>query len=216
MKPDTRYIDREAIEGMPEHAKIEGVTGFILAGGASSRMGGNKALLEVDGSAMITRTYRTLTTLFHEVGIVTNSPLEYDFLLCRKVPDIYPGCGSIAGLHSALAHSSTVHTFITACDMPFLDPAIIRSLCDMCTCGYDAVIPYSERGHEPLHALYASTCRDLFENAIRQGERKIQNVLDRMNIRKVAFDEVRRLGGQAASFMNVNTPEEYEYIRTVK
>ena len=141
----TIYSHPEAIEECSEHAKIEGVTGIILAGGSSSRMGRNKALLEVDGSPIITRTYRTLASLFHEVIVVTNSPLDYDFLPCRKVPDIYPGCGSIAGLHSALAHSSTPHTFVTACDLPFLDPAIIRYLCDIRNEGfdYDAVVPLS-------------------------------------------------------------------------
>ncbi len=212
----TVYSHPEAIEEFSEHDKIEGVTGFILAGGASSRMGRNKALLEVDGTPIITRAYRTLARLFHEVVIVTNSPLEYDFLPCRKVPDIYPGYGAIAGLHSALAHSSSAHSFITACDLPFLDPAIIRHLCDIRTEGCDAVVPLSEGGQEPLHAVYSSACKDIIENAIRNGERKILDILGRMNIREVTYDELQRFGDQAASFLNVNTPEEYEVIRTVK
>ena len=196
------------------HDKIIGVTGFILAGGSSSRMGRNKALLEVDGTPIITRIYRTLASLFHEVVVVTNSPLDYDFLPCRKVPDIYPGYGSIAGLHSALTHSGTPHSFVTACDLPFLDPTIIRYLCDICTGGgYDAVIPLSNGGQEPLQAVYASACKGVFENAIQQGERKILDILGRMNIRQVTYDEVRSVGGQANSFLNVNTPEEYNGIR---
>ncbi len=209
----TVYSHPEVIEDGSEHAKIEGVTGFILAGGASRRMGRNKAVLEVDGTPIITRTYRTLASLFHEVIVVTNSPQDYDFLPCRKVPDIYPDYGSIAGLHSALAHSSTAYSFVTACDMPFLDPAVIRHLCEIRMVGYDAVIPYSEGGQEPLHAVYSSACKDVFENAIQKGERKILDILSRMNIRHVPYDEVRRVGGQAASFLNVNTPEEYEGIK---
>src|SRR5450759_2906316 len=173
----TVYSHPEAIEECSERAKIEGVTGFILAGGSSIRMGRNKALLEVDGTPIITRTYRTLAGLFHEVIIVTNSPHDYDFLPCRKVPDIYPDCGSIAGLHSALAHSSTAHSFVTACDMPFLDPAIIRHICDIQKGGYTAVIPFSEGGQEPLHAIYSSESKDVFEDAIQKGERKILDVL---------------------------------------
>jgi molybdopterin-guanine dinucleotide biosynthesis protein A len=218
MKSDIQklYSHPKAIEEFSEHDKIEGITGVILAGGSSSRMGRNKALLEVDGSPIITRTYRTLASLFHEVIVVTNSPLDYDFLPCRKVPDIYPGCGSIAGLHSALAHSSTAHTFVTACDLPFLDPVIIRYLCDIRTEGYYAVVPISEGGQEPLHALYSSACKDVFENAIQQGERKILDILGRMNIRQVTDDELQRVGGQTKTFLNVNTPEEYEGIRTVR
>jgi FdhD protein len=209
----TVYSHPEAIEDGSEYDKIDGVTGFILAGGASRRMGRNKAVLEVDGTPIITRTYRSLASLFHEVIVVTNSPHDYDFLPCRKVPDIYPDYGSIAGLHSALAHSSTAYSFVTACDMPFLDPAVIRHLCEIRMEGYDAVIPYSEGGQEPLHAVYSSTCKDVFENAIRKGERKILDILGRMNIRHVPYDEVRRVGGQAKSFLNVNTPAEYEGIK---
>ncbi len=207
------YSHPEGIEAFSEQPKIEGVTGVILAGGASSRMGRNKALLEVDGTPMITRTYRTLAGLFHEVVIVTNSPLDYDFIPCRKVPDIYPGFGSIAGLHSALTHSSTAHTFVTACDLPFLEPAIIRHLCDMRIGDYDTVVPLSKGGLEPLHAVYASACKDVFENAILQGERKIIDVLGRMNIRQATAEEVQSVGGRTTSFFNVNTPEEYEGIK---
>ena len=220
MKPDIQklYSYPEVIEECSEHAKIEGVTGIILAGGSSSRMGRNKALLEVDGIPIITRTYRTLASLFHEVIVVTNSPQDYVFLPCRKVPDIFPGCGSIAGLHSALAHSSTSHTFVTACDLPFLDPAIIRYLCDIRNEGYDydAVVPLSVGGQEPLHAVYSSSCKDVFENAIQKCERKILDILGRMNIRLVTNVELQSAGGQTKSFLNVNTPEEYERIRTLR
>jgi FdhD protein len=211
----TIYSHPEAIEAFSGNDKIEGVTGVILAGGASSRMGRNKALLEVDGSPIIARTYQTLARLFHEVIVVTNSPQDYDFLPCRKVPDIFLGYGSIAGLHSALAHSSTSHSFVAACDMPFLDATIIRHLCDTQKEGYDAVIPFSEGGQEPLHAVYSSACTDVFENAIQNGERKILDILNRVNIRQIPYEEVRRIGGQTTSFLNVNTPEEYERARIV-
>lgn len=212
----TVYSHPEAIEEFSEQPKIEGVTGVILAGGSSSRMGRNKALLEVDGTPIITRIYRTLAGLFHEVIVVTNSPLDYDFLPCRKVPDIYPGCGSIAGLHSALAHSTSAHTFVTACDMPFLDPDIIHYLCAARQGECDAVVPFSEGGQEPLHALYSAACSDIFENAIRQGERKILDIIGSMDVRLVSYEELQGAGGHGSSFLNVNTPEEYERLRTVR
>lgn len=212
----TVYSHPEAIEEYSEQVKIEGVTGVILAGGSSSRMGRNKALLEVEGTPIITRIYRTLASLFHEVIVVTNSPQDYDFLPCRKVPDIFPGCGSIAGLQSGLAHSSTAYSFVTACDMPFLDPVIIRHLCGINKEGFDAVVPLSDGGLEPLHALYSTACKDIFEVAILEGERKIVDILGRMNIRQVNQDELQGVGGQTRLFLNVNTPEEFEGIRSVK
>lgn len=210
----TVYSHPEIIEEFPESAKIEGITGVILAGGASRRMGSNKALLEVDGNSIISRTYRTLAGMFHEVLIVTNSPHDYDFLPCRKVPDIYANVGSIAGLHSALAHSDTAHTFVTACDMPFLDQSIIGYLCRLQQKeGFEATIPYSEGGQEPLHGVYSAGCKDIFESAIQNGERKVVDIIKKIKIRNVTYDEVQSIGGQSVSFLNVNTPEEYEGIK---
>jgi molybdopterin-guanine dinucleotide biosynthesis protein A len=175
-------------------------------------MGTNKALLKVDGTPIINRCYQILARLFHEVIIVTNTPEEYAFLPCRKVPDIFPGIGSIAGLHSALAHSSTERTFVTACDMPFVEPAAIRYLCDLQQGRYDAVIPFSAGGQEPLHAVYATQCKAVFENAIQDNERKILDILARMNTRLVTWDEIQLVNGSVKSFLNVNTPEEYSAI----
>lgn len=206
------YCHPEGIEAPVLSGKIDGVSGVILAGGSSKRMGKNKALIEVDGIPIITRTYRTLSALFNDVIIVTNTPQDYDFIPCRKVPDIYPGIGSIAGLHSALAHSTTERTFVTACDMPFLDPLVVRYLCELQRDEYDAVIPFSEGGQEPLHAVYSSKCRDVLENAINRGERKILDILPRMNARLVTWEEMKAVGGSAVSFLNLNTPEEYRLI----
>jgi FdhD protein len=208
----TVYCHPERIEPHPGETMIEGVTAAILAGGSSSRMGTNKALLKVDGVPIITRSYQILAHLFHEVIIVTNTPEEYAFLPCRKVPDIFPGIGSIAGLHSALTHSSTERTFVTACDMPFVEPAAIRYLCDLQQGRYDAVIPYSAGGQEPLHAVYSAQCKAVFENAIQDNERKILDILARMNTRLVTWEEIQLVNGSVKSFLNVNTPEEYSAI----
>jgi FdhD protein len=208
----TVYCHPERIEPWPDEDKIEGVTAAILAGGASSRMGTNKALLMVDGAPIITRTYQKLARLFHEVIIVTNRPDDYTFLPCRKVPDIFPGVGSIAGLHSALAHSTTERTFVTACDMPFVDTTVIRYLCELQQSGFDAVIPFSAGGQEPLHAVYSAQCRDIFEAAIQGKERKILDILARMNTRLVSWEEIQGICISSRSFLNVNTPEEYGAI----
>ena len=208
----TVYCHPERIEPYPDETKIAGVTAAILAGGASSRMGTNKALLMVDGAAIIKRTYQILARLFREVIIVTNTPEEYAFLPCRKVPDIFPGVGSIAGLHSALAHSSDERTFVTACDMPFVETATIRYLCELQQSGFDAVIPFSSGGQEPLHAVYAAKCTEVFEKAIQGNERKILDILARMNTRLVTWEEIQGISASSRSFLNVNTPEEYGAI----
>lgn len=208
----TVYSHPEWIEPYPDDTKIAGVTAAILAGGTSRRMGTNKALLKIDNMPIITRCYQTLARLFREVIIVTNTPEEYAFLPCRKVPDIFPEIGSIAGLHSALVHSKTERTFVTACDMPFIEPATIRYLCELQQSEYDAVIPFSAGGQEPLHAVYSDKCGVIFENAILGNERKILDILPRMHTRQVTWDEIERLSGSERSFLNVNTPEEYNAL----
>jgi len=208
----TVYSHPERIEPFGGEAKIEGVTAAILAGGASSRMGTNKALLLVDGVPIITRTYQILARLFREVIIVTNMPEEYAFIPCRKVPDIHPGYGSIAGLQSALAHSTFSRTFVTACDMPYLNPGLIRLLCTVDETA-DAVVPLNSEGlREPLHAVYARSSLPAIDTAIAANDRSILHILDHVQTRLVGQDETGNTAGDSTAFMNVNTMDEYERV----
>lgn len=205
----TVYSHPERIEPYPDCAKIAGVSAAILAGGASRRMGTNKALLKVDGDPIIARVYQTLAGLFHEVYIVTNTPEEYDFLPCRKVPDIFPGIGAIAGLHAAIVHSSSERTFVVACDMPNLDPEFITRLCAI-DASAEAVVPLNRDSlREPLHAIYARGILPTIKSIIEAGDKSILIVLDRVNTRVVEQDEI----GGTESFQNVNTPEEYQRLK---
>ena len=106
-------------------AVIPNVTGVILAGGQSSRMGSNKALLPFQGGRFIEAIHRQFSELFPEVLLVTNNPEQYTFLPCSKVADIYPGLGALAGLHSGLYHAANPHIFAAACDMPWLNSSLI-------------------------------------------------------------------------------------------
>lgn len=208
----TVYCHPELIEQYSDSGKIQGVTAAILAGGASSRMGTNKALLKVDDEPIISISYKTLAKLFREVIIVTNTPEEYDFLPCRKVPDIFPDIGSISGLHSALSHSTTERTFVIACDMPFIDPAVIRHLCEMQLNGYDAITPLTPEGQEPLHAVYSSDCKTIFETAIRNNQLKIIDILSHMKTKLIPWDTFQNRHASQTPFLNINTPKEYEAV----
>src|SRR5690242_9357236 len=136
------------MEEQQASGKIPGITAVILAGGRSSRMGSNKALLPYRGGRFIEAIHRQLQDLFDEVLLVTNTPEQYAFLPCRKVPDIFPGLGALAGLHAGLHHAATPHIFAVACDMPYLNDTLIRKLAQMPT-EADVVIPEGENGPEP-------------------------------------------------------------------
>jgi molybdopterin-guanine dinucleotide biosynthesis protein A len=96
--------------------------------------------------------------------------------------------------------------------MPFIDSSAIRYICELQQSGYDAVIPFSGGGQEPLHALYSAKCKDIFENAIHRNERKILDILTQINTRMVSWDEMQGISGSVDSFLNINTPEEYAAI----
>lgn len=205
----TVYSHPELVEPYPDNNKIEGVTGVILAGGSSRRMGTNKALLKMCDTPLIEGVYRTLAALFHEVIIVTNTPEDYAFIPCRKVTDIYPDTGAIAGLHAGLAASRTERVFVAACDMPFLKPDLIRQLCG-CTEEVDAVVPVNGEGlREPLHAVYKRSVLETARQVIEQGEKSILVVLDRIRTRLITPEAVCSITAAEESFRNVNTPEEY-------
>ncbi|ACM18524.1 bis-(molybdopterin)-oxotungsten bis-guanylyltransferase, putative [Geotalea daltonii FRC-32] len=196
--------------------KITGMTGVILAGGKSSRMGyHNKALLLHRGGRMIEGIYRTLAELFTEVIIVTNTPQHYQFLPCRKVSDIFPGKGVTAGIHAALSQCNEEAVFTVACDMPHLNPQLIRHLAQQYQ-DVDVVIPRSDGGYEPLHAIYGMGCLPALEELLDKGEQRVISVLPKVRVKEVEAAEVARFDPGFCSFANINTPDDYYRLRNAE
>ncbi|HZV80979.1 MAG TPA: formate dehydrogenase accessory sulfurtransferase FdhD [Geobacteraceae bacterium] len=191
--------------------KISGVTGVILAGGKSTRMGSNKALLAFRGRPLIETVYRTMAELFAEVVVVTNTPEEYAFLPCPKIPDVFIGGGSMAGIHAGLSWSSNPRVFVVACDMPFLDGGVIRGLAGLL--GDESVlVPETDGGLEPLHAFYAKGALQALEEVLTADRKKIIDLLLDMGARVVPAEQVAQLSPGFDSFRNINSPEEYSRL----
>ncbi|MDA8123122.1 MAG: formate dehydrogenase accessory sulfurtransferase FdhD [Deltaproteobacteria bacterium] len=195
-----------------EKEKIAGITCVILAGGSSSRMGSNKALLPYQDGRFIEAIHRRMAGLFQEVLVVTNTPEAFDFLPCRKVTDVIPGMGALSGIHSGLRHCETPRVFAVACDMPYLNPALIRHLASLSE-GNDVVVPESEKGLEPLHAVYGRTALPFMEEALQAGKGRIVSFFDKVRVRKVGREEVARFDPSFQSFRNINTPDDYFHFR---
>ena len=183
------------------------ITGIILAGGKNLRMGKNKAFLEVNGERIIDRTKNLFLELFDEVLLVTNSFLDYLDLNLRMVADLYVGKGALGGVHTGLFHASHSHAFVAACDMPFLNKELIRHLIDLSP-GYDIVIPKTQDGWQPLHAVYSKKCLPFMEELIQEDNLKIIDFFHRVKKKEVPTDEILPLDPSLASFLNINTPEE--------
>jgi molybdopterin-guanine dinucleotide biosynthesis protein A len=194
---------------------IPGVTGVILAGGRSSRMQSNKALLPYKGGLFIEAIYRQMSELFDEVILVTNTPDEYAFLPCRKVSDLHPGMGALAGLHSGLHHSATPHIFAVACDMPCLNSALIRRLAALKDRA-DVIVPEGAEGLEPLHALYGKGCQDAMDASLKAGNRRIVSFFSAAKVSVFSRAEVMAFDPSLDSFRNINTPADYFKLRGVE
>lgn len=192
--------------------RINDVTAVILAGGRSSRMQSNKALLPYRGGRFIEAIYRLLSSLFVEVILVTNNPEHYEFLPCKKIPDIYEGMGVLAGIHSGLYHSSSPTIFAVACDMPYLMESLIRHMASRADAG-GVLIPESPSGFEPLHALYGKGCLAAIEATLQSGHRRIVSFFDQANVSTLNVEQVAYFDPSFASFININTPRDYYDLR---
>lgn len=195
--------------------KKNDVTGVILAGGKSSRMGRNKAFLEVGGNRIINKTVSLFKSIFEEILLVTNTPEEYSDLDLRIVTDIYPGKGSLGGIYTGLFYSGCDYSFVASCDMPFLRKDLIEFLLSLKD-GYDVIVPRLKDGYEPLHAVYSRKCLKPMGNMIKKNDLRIIGFYPEVKVRDVTEDELAAFISEPSPFINVNTPEEYEAVINAK
>ncbi len=188
----------------PPRAAIAGV---ILAGGTSSRFGSNKALADYQGEPLITRAATILASLFDELLLVTNTPEVYRFLGWPMVGDLYRNAGPLAGLHAALATITAERAMVVACDMPNLDAALIRFLCDQGT-EWDVVLPRLANGREPVHAVYSKRCLPVIERHLAMEQRKLWRLFADLKVREVGEEELLAVVPDLSPFHNINRPED--------
>jgi len=195
---------------MPMVQKETDVTGVILVGGKSRRMGMDKAFLEVEGTPLFERLLAVFREIFARTVLVGGQAERFARYGLTCHPDIHPG-SALGGLYTALVHADTPYIFVSACDLPFPSNAVARRLVALRK-GYDAVVARGDVGFEPLFALYATRCRDKVRLFLESGNLCIFDLYPGMNIRVVPMAELARLDGGERAFVNVNTPEEFRRI----
>jgi molybdopterin-guanine dinucleotide biosynthesis protein A len=188
------------------------ITGIILSGGKSARMGQDKAFLNVDGVPMIQRILALFTQLFRESLIITNDPAPYLDLETKTFKDLFPNHGALGGLYTGLFFSSFHYSFCVACDMPFLKETLIEYLLGRID-SYNAIVPRTADGLQPLHALYSKDCLEPIARTVREGKSKIIDFYPLVKIRVVEENEFLFLDPLKESFTNINTVEELDQIR---
>lgn len=205
-----------------EAAKRYGnVSAFVLSGGASSRMGKAKGLLEFGGQPLILRTVRTLESLVAEVTVV-GSPEKYAVLGLRVIEDQgFSGSigsdkllGPLAGIATALAAARTDWNLILACDLPYLTGAWLDWLLARgMVSDAQILMPRTVRGLEPLAALYRRECAEPIIAALHRGIRKVTDAVEQFRIGFVTERDWRHIDPDGRVLRNVNYPEDYEEAR---
>jgi molybdopterin-guanine dinucleotide biosynthesis protein A len=192
------------------------VTGVLLAGGKSRRMGEDKRYLVVGEQTLLERGLAVLRSIFQEVLVVIaqdSPPLDVD---ARVVRDLVPDCSSLGGLYTGLKQAITPYIFVVACDMPFLDPGVIAQFTSRIATVDIVMAKLAARLH-PMHALYGKRCLPIVEQMIQARQLKIQEMVSYASLRVLYVTEADLLtiDPSGRSFQNVNTPADLEVARSL-
>lgn len=196
------------------------MTSIVLAGGRGVRLGQDKLWETIGDRAMIQRVIDPLTSLSDEILVVIAQGQAEPALpaVAKVVVDLYPGGGTLGGIYTGLVASSSSHSLVVACDMPFLNPSLLRYLVQISP-GTDIVIPKVGEKLQPLHAIYSKECLDTLRQQVEQGKRRVSDFVELMKIkykvRHVEEAEIDKFDPGHLSFFNVNTPADLERARAL-
>jgi molybdopterin-guanine dinucleotide biosynthesis protein A len=170
-------------------------------------MGQNKALIEIDGTPIIRRTYDLFRGLFQEIIIVTSQKEAFIGFDSRIFEDLIPDKGALGGLYTGIFFSSFQYSFCVACDMPFIKKSLVQYLLDNMN-GEDVIIPRTKDGLQPLHAIYSKNCLAPIKRIIEEGKYRIMDFYKLVKVRVIDERDFLSLDPLRESFINVNTLEE--------
>ncbi|MFA9391470.1 MAG: molybdenum cofactor guanylyltransferase [Prolixibacteraceae bacterium] len=180
------------------------ITGVVMAGGKSSRMGIDKGLMDFKGKPMVQYAIDLLSGIFESVVISSNNHAYEKFGL-KLIPDIHVNCGPIGGLHAVLSTLPTKYAFILGCDMPFVNNKVIELLVE--SLNYELlVVPEVDGNFEPLCALYNASLFGELGKRIQLGNFKMHHFIRSTNPKiQVKFER--------KFFININTPSDLKQGR---
>ena len=187
----------------------ENGSAIILAGGKSSRMGRPKALLEFDGAPLIFHLARRLKDLFDEIVVVAAPEQELPELPAMVVRDEVAHQGPVGGIYYGLKAAEKEICFVTSCDVAFLNPSLISYFLRQIV-NYDVVVPYWEERLQPLHAVYQRSVLPLLKEQLARAELRPIYLYDKVRTLRIGEDEIRSFDPEGLSFLNMNTPSDYE------
>jgi molybdopterin-guanine dinucleotide biosynthesis protein A len=183
---------------------------FILAGGVSSRMKRDKALLEVGGEPLLVRTARLLESVVGAPSVI-GDPATYKSLALPVIADDWPGAGPLGGIATALRASTGSWNLVVACDLPYLTAEFLRFLLARAVASTaDAVLPMNTRGAEPLCAMYHKRGEPAIRAALESGIRKVTDGLQNLRVETIPLAEWKAFDSEGLLFKNMNLPQDYQ------
>ena len=188
------------------------VSGFVLAGGKSTRMGQDKAALTLNGRTLLEHALAALRTVCRDVAVL--GTYERYGSLAPVYEDIHPGCGPLGGIHAALSNSQTAFNLVIAVDTPFLVPDFLSYLAERALeSGMVVTTPEIDDYTQPLCTVYSLDFLPIAERAIRSGSYKITPLFPRGKTLVIKESELKRFAFGAEMFENLNTPEDMDRAR---
>jgi molybdenum cofactor guanylyltransferase len=187
------------------------ITGVILVGGKSRRMGRDKAFLQIAGKPFFERVLGVFTESFDRLVLVGDRAERFARFGLPVLPDIYPG-SALGGLYTGLRHAETEYIFVSSCDLPFPNRDILFFLCSLRD-GFDAVVPNTAQGFELLFAVYAKSCLGPMRSLLESGNMRVCDFYPQVRVRYLQGEGLAHLDRDGISFVNINSPEEFDTIR---
>lgn len=187
----------------------------VLAGGRSKRMGRDKAFLEVGGRPVIERVLARVKPLTDDLFISTNSPEKYKRFGLPMVVDVYPHKAALGGIYSVIEASRSDHVLVVACDMPFLNVDLLQYLIELAPTA-DVVAPLIDSPQpETLHTVYSKNCLPAIKPRLLADKLRIVGFFEDVSVRYVGREEVARFDPHFYSFINMNTPEDWQKVQAI-
>lgn len=188
------------------------VTGVVLAGGDSHRMGRDKAFLQIGGVPLVQHVIEALRAACTDVLVVTKTPLRYAPLGVRVVTDADPRRAALVGICTGLRAVATPLAFVAACDLPHLSTDAVAWMTSLAR-GYDAVVPWARGRWHPLHAVYATSALAALERRLAVGGFRMSEVLGELRVRRIEEAELAVLSPGLETLRNINTPDDYRRLK---
>lgn len=185
----------------------EEIVGAVLAGGMSSRMGVDKAMLPIQGIPMISRVAGMLSGIFSQVVLLPGDKANYSFLQLPHIGDLFEGCGPLGGIHAALHHAAPKPVFVLACDLPFVTPPLVNYLLSHLKSA-KAVVPSFNGMTQPLCAVYTPQCLQTIDSRLKKGWYGVSRALEEIEHTIIPITE--ELPFYVPNILlNINNEQEY-------